>query len=358
VIDMVSVLDFSKNDWDNHANNWNAWWAGDLERPLVMIESPPRIRTSEELTIDFLLKKPVDQVLAFYQSRFAYTSLYGDAWPRWFPFFGAGVAAAFLGAELLCASEERTIWFEPSQPLEGYEISVLFDPQNIWWQRIQQLTKAAVDHWGSQICVGFTDLGGNLDILASLRNSQPLLMDLMDCPEEIETATQQITHLWGRYYHELQTITQKTGRGSTPWAPIWAPGNCYMLQSDFSAMISPKMFERFVLPDLVSCCQELDYAFYHMDGKGQIPHLDMLLSIEKLRGIQWIPGDGQPPPEGWLPLLKRIRDGGKLCQLFVSAKGALEISRQLNGKGFAFYITEYLDDDEAKDFLNEMNFVP
>jgi hypothetical protein len=33
-------------------------------------------------------------------------------------------------------------------------------------------------------------------------------------------------------------------------------------------------------------------------------------------------GDGQPPPEKWLPLLKRVRDGGKLCQLFVSAQGA------------------------------------
>jgi hypothetical protein len=55
-------------------------------------------------------------------------------------------------------------------------------------------------------------------------------------------------------------------------------------------MISPQMFERFVLPDLLACCEFLDYAFYHLDGKGQLPHLNMLLALERLRGIQWVPG--------------------------------------------------------------------
>ena len=123
-----------------------------------------------------------------------------------------------------------------------------------------------------------------------------------------------------------------------------------MLQSDFSYMISPRMFERLILPDLTACCDALAYPFYHLDGKGQVKHLDMLLSIERLAGIQWIPGDGAPPPEEWLPLLKRIRDGGKLCQLFVSPEGALKIARELGGKGFVFCLTGddgYLTPEQA-----------
>lgn len=102
--------------------------------------------------------------------------------------------------------------------------------------------------------------------------------------------------------------------------------------------LSQRMFERLVLPDLIACCDALDYGFYHLDGKGQIKHLDMLLAIERLRGIQWIPGDGAPPPEEWLPLLKRIRDTGKLCQVYVTPDGALKVARALGGKGFAFCI--------------------
>lgn len=354
MVALIPTLEFAQQDWDYLTSTWEAWWAGELERPLVMFSSPLRPRAREELSLEFVGHKPVDQVLDYYQSRFENTRLGGDAGPKWFPFLGAGVAAAFLGAELFCAPDEGTIWFEASRPLGSFDLEGFFDLDNVWWQRVRHLTQAAVDRWGARVCVGITDLGGNLDILASLRGSQQLLMDMLDCPDKVEAATRQITGFWLRYYAELHEITQRNGRGTTPWAPIWAPGSCYMLQSDFCAMISPKMFERFVLPDLVTCCQALDYSFYHMDGKGQIPHLELLLSIEALRGVQWIPGDGQPPPQDWLPLLERIRRAGKLCQLFVSSAGALEIVRALGGKGFAFAITESFDEEEAQAFLKEI----
>jgi hypothetical protein len=119
-------------------------------------------------------------------------------------------------------------------------------------------------------------------------------------------------------------------------------------------MISPRMFERYVLPEISTCCDALDYAFYHLDGKGQIPHLDLLLSLERLRGIQWVPGDGQPQAEHWLPLLQRIRQSGKLCQVYVSAKGALRIVRELGGKGFVLAINESLTPNQGTAFLDEL----
>jgi hypothetical protein len=147
-------------------------------------------------------------------------------------------------------------------------------------------------------------------------------------------------------------------RGTTCWSPVWSTGKTYMLQCDFSYMISPAMFGRFVMPDLTACCEHLDHGFYHLDGKGEIPHLDMLLSIPRLRGIQWIPGDGQPPPQEWLSLLKRIRDGGKLCQVFVSAEGARTIVRNLGGKGFLLAINEgtaeFADPERANAFLDTL----
>jgi 5-methyltetrahydrofolate--homocysteine methyltransferase len=211
-----------------------------------------------------------------------------------------------------------------------------------------------VERWGSQVTVSITDLGGNLDILASLRTTEQLLLDLCDAPDEVERLVGEITRLWIRYYDELYAIIQKAGRGTTPWAAIWSPGRCYMLQSDFAYMISPQMFERFVLPDLAACCDILDDGFYHLDGKGEIPHLDMLLSLKRLRGIQWIPGDGAPPPEKWLPLLQRIRQGGKLCQLFVSPQGARTIVRELGGRGFALSISQSMPRAEAEDFLRAL----
>ena len=220
---------------------------------------------------------------------------------------------------------------------------------------VQEPCRGWVERWGDQVCVGHTDLGGGLDVLASLRDTQQLLFDVVDSPDEVDRLAGEITRLWIRYYDELDAIIRTAGRGTTNWAVVLSPGRCCVLQCDFSFMTSPQMFDRFALPDLVACCEAVDHAVYHLDGAGQIRHLDMLLALERLHCIQWIPGDGAPPAEEWLPLLKRIRDGGKLCQLFyISPEGARAIVRELGGRGFAFYVRERMVEAEAQGFMQAL----
>jgi 5-methyltetrahydrofolate--homocysteine methyltransferase len=351
-------VQFTEEDWARVEKAWRAWWAGELERPLVMIEVLEPLADTDRsnpwgaLTSTFPLDAPADRVLDYYQTRLESTHFYGDAWPKWWPNFGPGIAAGFLGARVHAV--EETTWFEPVEKVAIHELTVKLDPENIWWQRVLELTRRAVQRWGPNVVVGHTDLGGNLDILASLLTTEQLLFDLSDHPDQVDRLVSEITQLWLQYYDELSALIQPTGRGTTPGAAIWSPARCYMLQSDFAYMISPAMFEQFVLPDLEACCGMMEHAFYHLDGKGQICHLDMLLSLKRLRGIQWIPGDGQPPPEEWLPLLQRIRDADKLCQLYVSPEGALTITRELGGRGFAFCIDQTMSRAEAESFLDRL----
>ena len=222
-------MNFTKEDWSRHEQNWRAWWAGELDRPLVIMEDPIRFRPPEELARAFLLEKPVDEVLDHYQSRLESTRYQGDAWPKWFPFFGAGIMAGFLGAEVHCAPEMETVWFEPAAVGEVAKLRPTFDANNGWWRRVKQLTQATVDRWGNRVSVAHTDLGGNLDILASLRTTEKLLFDLYDTPTEVARLSTELTRLWLDYYDQLYAIIQTNGRGTTPWAPIWSPRRCYML---------------------------------------------------------------------------------------------------------------------------------
>jgi hypothetical protein len=233
---------------------------------------------------------------------------------------------------------------------------VACDPLNPWWQRVCGVTGAAALRWGQQLSVGLTDLGGNLDILASLRGTEQLLVDLHDAPHEVDRLVGEATHTWRDCYEKLHALIKPSGRGVTCWGPCWSPGKGYLLQSDFSTMISPQMFERFALPDLAACCQALDYAFYHLDGKGQIAHLDHLLSLPRLRGIQWVPGDGQPPAECWLPVLRRILEAGKLCQVYVSARGALDLVHKLGGQGLLLVITDSLTPAQGAQLIRELPY--
>ena len=73
----------------------------------------------------------------------------------------------------------------------------------------------------------------------------------------------------------------------------------------------------------------------------------MQLAAERLRGIQWILGDGQPPTEDWPEVLERIRAAGKLCQLYVTPDGARKIVREHVGEGFALAIRAKLNREEG-----------
>ena len=90
-----------------------------------------------------------------------------------------------------------------------------------------------------------------------------------------------------------------------------------MLQCDFAYMLGPRMFDEFVKPELAASCRRLDHAFYHLDGIGQLAHLDSLLSIPELKGVQWVPGAGQPDVTNWPEVYRKIRKAGKLVQVFV-----------------------------------------
>jgi 5-methyltetrahydrofolate--homocysteine methyltransferase len=369
----VPQLNFTAEDWARVARDTMAWWAGALPRPLVdlTVTDPALASKRYRFLSNYPLSMSVEEIVEFHAPVFATARYYGDAFPRWWINFGPGMMAGFMGAQVHSVHEpSETVWFSPPcetsltrtpifrknrgsepevcppQPIE--DLTLAYNPDNVWWQRVQKLTRAAVEHWNGMLAVGHADLGGNLDILASFRTTEGLLFDVIDHPEEVNRLVARITELWLRYYDELDAIIRPACYGTTCWSPIWSTATTYMLQCDFAYMISPAMFERFVMPDLIACCAHLDHGFYHLDGKGQIAHLDLLLSIPRLRGIQWIPGDGQPPPHEWLPLLKRIRDAGKLCQVFVSPEGARTIVKNIGERGFLLSI-----DSDTEAFLHD-----
>jgi hypothetical protein len=99
-------VQFHEEDWARVQGAWDAWWAGELERPLLMIED---VEPSAEIDIlnlgppasSFPLDMPVDELLDYYQVRLEAKCFYGDAWPRWWPNFGPGIVAGFLGARTI-----------------------------------------------------------------------------------------------------------------------------------------------------------------------------------------------------------------------------------------------------------------
>jgi hypothetical protein len=55
----------------------------------------------------------------------------------------------------------------------------------------------------------------------------------------------------------------------------------------------------------------MENAFYHLDGIGELNHLDSILTIESIKGIQWVPGDGEPEKRDWSEVFAQISPTGK-----------------------------------------------
>jgi 5-methyltetrahydrofolate--homocysteine methyltransferase len=165
-----------------------------------------------------------------------------------------------------------------------------------------------------------TDLGGNLDILSTFRPGEQLLLDLYDSPEQVRRLTWEAHAAWMEAYDDIDAVLRPVNPGHTAWTPIFSEPRYYMLQCDFCYMIGPDMFDGFVRPEIQAMCRKIPHAFYHLDGVGQLPHLDSLLSIPELAGVQWVPGAGKPTCDKWPDVYARILKAGKRAQVWGPAE--------------------------------------
>jgi len=313
-------IDFSPDRWATVQENAALWWEGKLGRPLIQLTMwgrdpgrPAPDLPRKHFTAHYGLNLPAEAVVERWDYDLSGQRFLGDAFPTVFMNFGPGVAAGFLGARVEC--DDNTVWFHPEQSVEAVDLSWEYDAGNSWLQRVCELCRLSVERWQGTVQVSMTDLGGAVDILSTFRPGEELLLDLMLASDAVKARTWDLHEFWFRYFDQINAILQPGNPGYTAWTPIFSKTPYYMLQCDFCYMIGPHHFDEFIKPELAAACRRLDHPFYHLDGPGQLPHLDSLLEIEELAGVQWVPGAGAKPTTEWPEVYKKIRAAGKLMQL-------------------------------------------
>jgi 5-methyltetrahydrofolate--homocysteine methyltransferase len=328
-------IQFEGSRWDEVADTYSKWWAGELKRPLIQMtlsgaNDPGREQPALQgkgFTSHFPYDVPAEDIVDVWDFWASKEEYLGDAFPVRNVNFGPGVMAAFTGCEL--HNSEHTTWFHAAEEREARDISIQFTEDNVHYKRVCDIYGAAMERWGGDVQMSMTDLGGSLDVVSSFRPSERLLMDLYDDPESVKRLNWEVHECWFKYFDAINKILQPANRGHTCWTPIFSSEPYYMLQCDFCYMIGPDMFDEFVKPELTESCRKLKNAFYHLDGPGELPHLDSLLTIDELAGIQWVPGDGAPPCSEWPEIYGKIRDAGKRIQVLGGMKCFDAIAEQL-----------------------------
>jgi len=341
-----------KPNWKETQQHFNDWWA---RKGLVAIISSPLLPSRIDMPSP---PEPVDPEDSFIgklrpareHAKVACRPFLGDAMPMVAPNFGPGSLALMLGSEPLFTW--NTLWFLPAFTDLGEPENwpaLRFDPENRWWKETEEILSRCRELAADNYIVGFPDLVENMDILASLRDMQPLLMDMIERPEWVLEKLEEIFVAWKEAYERCYQII-KLSDGSSAWGAfhIWGPGRIAKVQCDMSAAFGPDMFKKFVVPTLERQCDWLDHSLYHLDGTQCICHLDHLLAIESLDVVQWTPQAGieRPGDPRWYDLYKKVLAGGKSLQVNpVTVPEAERLLDTIGGKGV--YLAISAPDEKA-----------
>lgn len=358
---MKESLSRYKPDWREARARLLDWWAGkSIDRvPVNMTAwrddapSPRTLRPPPGVSADY------DSIFEHHQRMLRARYWCGEAFPRYWPYMGAMFCVAYLG----CTPRPRDgkVWYDRPEGLSWDNADRLhFDPQNPWWQRAKALTRRAVEESRGEYLVAFGPyLQAALDVMCELFGNQETMLAMVDRPDDVKRLRDRI-HAWGRQsYEELAEIIAPHQEGTMPWLDLWAPGRSCCTQVDMSVMISPCMFEEFAVDDIRGATDHVRYGMYHLDGPGQIGHLDAILNIDSVRCVEWVPGARAREahahdPMPWLDLFKRIQDAGRKVMILCPPSRIEDLLKSIDRKNVYLYILGTLTRAEADAVLRTL----
>ena len=312
-----------RQDADQVRDRLTAWWNGEDIGRAALLLTAPRDVPIEKIPA---MPEPPNWQTDYSTSDYGYrvhlakrscvsTHYLAEALPSIAPDLAPNCLALYLGGRGVEGSE--TVWVEPIIE-DPDRASFDYDPDNFYWDFTMRLARDQLRIGAGKFLTSFPDLIEGLDTLAARRGTQELLYDLVDNPQWVLSCLDEITVRYFDYYDRLYDLIADERGGSIFWA--WAPGRMSKLQCDFSAMLSPEMFDLFMMPLLKRMTARSDYCMYHWDGPGAIPHHDLLLSLDDLPMIQWTPGAAVEPitHRRWWPLYHKTIDAGKKMFLHVN----------------------------------------
>lgn len=343
-----------KNDWERARQKFLEYWNKENhDRPLIAAYAPkagyvpPPVTPPKNLTDQWL---DMDYVIHSTRESMAATHFGGEAFPFFHPNLGPDIFGAFLGCELEFGKD--TSWSKHFVTDWDQLPKFNFDPANKWWKKIVEITEAGLADSQGDYLVAITDLHPGLDGLVSLRGPEELCMDLYDHPEAVKARSFEALDVFKKATDELHTIITRKQEGSTNWMGVWHPDKWYVTSSDFICMISQDMFEEFAKDEILAELDYLDASLFHLDGPGALKHLDSLLAMEKLNGIQWVYGAGQPTAAHWIPVLKKIQDAGKMIHVYILPEELDVLMENLRPEG-VMYVTECKTQDDAENLIRK-----
>jgi hypothetical protein len=334
-----------------------AWWAGSsLGRPVVSARirkpgAPPppadgRSRAERELDPEWYLRS-------------AEWTLSAHDWPAetmpgLYPEFGSNLVIPGVLAGAKLDYRPDTTWMRPIPDVYERPLPEFSSAHPIF-RLLDCVQRRCAERFGERGLLSPPPTLDGMTTLSALRTPEQLCLDVIERPDDVKRVAAGLNDLLFEAHRAFFSTLQQFGHAQTvTWAGIYAPGKCEMVQCDFGIMLSPAMYEEFVLPELRRMTEYFEYSCYHLDGTPQTRFLDLLCRLPRLHAIQWNPEPPALPPLEWLDFYREVRRRRRSLWIACDAPTAVELTRRLGPDGLMFSVGDLKSVDEVEGLLHRL----
>jgi hypothetical protein len=345
------------DDWDRRIERQDAFWHCQiLDRPVILMQG------RKAKTVPWPVKKHASSRERWFDAEFiaeqtavsVRNSVYfGDALPQKMPNLGPEVFNAFLGMELDFG--DSTSWSIPNLHDWDDIDRIAFDPENLYWRKMCEITDALLHVGKDLFYVGLTDFHPGGDACAAFRDPMQYNIDMIESPDEVKRLLRKVTDLYFEIFDLSHKRLVEAKQPCCTWLGPVSTYTWYVPSNDFSCMISKEMFDEYFLPGIIEECRELERSIYHLDGPGALRHLDSLLEIPELNAIQWVYGDGNGRATDWIPVYQKIQAAGKGVHISAGLDELDTLMETLTPEGVWLRLGGNFDEDTAQAVLNRVS---
>lgn len=302
------------SNWKERKQRYEQFWNRENPVPLLHVTAP--LDPSRKLPEPDLKTKWFDEQWFLKNARetFANTYFGGVAYPHVMPSLGPDLICGIAGCEL--QFDRNTSWAKHLEvPMKCLE-SMPLDQNNRWFLLMEKFLHAYTeDAKNGDYIVGMVDLNTMADGVSSMIGPERLCLELYDDPDGVKKAFDAHVGLYRQVFEHYDRIVRRYQGGTTNWLSIYSDTPWYFVSVDFIVMLSDSDFMEFIAPPLCEIASYHPRLFLHLDGENAVRHLDRILEIPQIHGVQVQATPEAHTAQFWAPYIRKIQKSGKCVHI-------------------------------------------
>jgi len=324
----------AKPDWPKAKERWKAYWnRQNTDRPCIDVKAskptdlppvpPPATLEGLYFDADFICQSWLRMVDSTYFG--------GEAVPTG-GFFMGGYA---LGCGDGAIFAPNTVWHPVTMRSIDDPLGWHAGPDDPWRRKLDIVLNRLLDLAPGKFLVGYACQVMANDLLMLLRGTDDFLVDMAEDTDKCVRRLDELLAMWTETFEHFRSLVDaRQGECVWGWPGLWHPKVIVGSQSDMSCMISPAMFDRYVMREMDTTAERYGPLWYHLDGPLAVRHLDRLIRSPSICVIQYVPGAGQPDNgPAWIDLYRRVQAAGRGLDLSASFENVEYLIRHLRPEG-------------------------